>query len=91
MAQKFQRLGCKDKLATNYDSTATVQCSDCCKYTIDIGLQLRIEGCKDKLASNYNPNADIECKRCCQYTEPERPIIIYEEYVIPEPQYYNDS
>ena len=54
MAQVFQRVGCIDKQASNYDPSATLQCDSCCQYKKSPKL---IEGCTDKLASNFNPSA----------------------------------
>jgi hypothetical protein len=57
-----QRFGCMDPQASNYDSTATLPCFDCCEYVVR-----DIIGCTDRLASNYNPNATTSCKDCCAY------------------------
>jgi hypothetical protein len=76
MAQIFQRVGCTDPQASNYDSTATVLCSDCCKYGVS-----NIIGCMDKLAINYNQSANVPCENCCTYKEykPARTPILYEK------------
>jgi hypothetical protein len=80
MAQQIQKQGCTDKLATNYDPTATVQCAGCCEYKV-----VKKYGCTDRLAYNYDPTATAPCLDCCSYEEPEKPIIINTEYV-PKPQ-----
>ena len=63
MAEVFQRVGCMDRLAINWDSSATIQCNDCCDYAIGDST----EGCTDKLATNFNPSATLSCVSCCQY------------------------
>ena len=68
MAQTYQRVGCLDPHASNYDQTATVACTDCCVYT-SIDSPRIIEGCTDRLASNYNSSATVSCKTCCVYTD----------------------
>ena len=57
----FNKLGCMDPLATNYDPTATNPCSDCCTYGSNI------IGCTDPLAVNYDKNATTSCNDCCVY------------------------
>jgi len=57
----FNKLGCMDPLATNYDPTATNPCSDCCTYGSNI------VGCTDPLATNYDHNATTSCRNCCVY------------------------
>jgi hypothetical protein len=51
-----------DPQASNYDSTATQPCSDCCEYVVK-----DIIGCTDRLASNYDVNATTSCIDCCTY------------------------
>jgi hypothetical protein len=58
----FNKIGCMDPLATNYDPTATNPCPDCCVYGI------KIDGCTDPLATNYNSLATNSCPDCCVYT-----------------------
>ena len=57
----FQKIGCMDPLASNYDPTATEPCNGCCKYG-----QI-VVGCLDPLAVNYNSSANSDCKNCCIY------------------------
>ncbi len=48
----FQKIGCMDPLASNYDPTATEPCNGCCEYG-----QI-VVGCLDPLAVNYNSSAN---------------------------------
>lgn len=61
----FQKIGCMDPLASNYDPTATEPCNGCCEYG------QTIVGCRDPLAVNYNSSANSDCDKCCiyQYTD----------------------
>lgn len=84
MAQTFQRIGCLDRLATNYDPTATLQCNDCCTYKVT-----QIVGCTDRLASNYDSRATTSCKDCCTYeTYSTKPLILFNEPLIPKPELF---
>jgi hypothetical protein len=58
----FNKVGCTDTLATNYDPTAITPCVDCCVYGTPIN------GCTDTLATNYDVNATVSCNNCCTYT-----------------------
>jgi hypothetical protein len=56
------RVGCTDRNAKNYDSTATTPCSSCC-----IMGNRSVVGCTDPVASNYNSDATVDCDGCCEY------------------------
>lgn len=73
------RVGCLDKHAVNYDSTATLPCSDCCTYA---KYDIVIVGCTDRLAYNYDSNANTSCEDCCRYEEPVNPPIISQAFVL---------
>lgn len=61
----FQKIGCTDPLASNYDPTANSSCDGCCQYG-EI-----IIGCTDPLAVNYDPKANSDCVNCCLYNKSE--------------------
>lgn len=65
MAQLQQKVGCTDKNALNYDTTATIPCNGCCIYP----TPKNIIGCVDKMANNYNSSATVACEDCCTYNE----------------------
>ncbi len=67
------RVGCLDKHAVNYDSTATLPCSDCCTYAKPDIVRV---GCTDRLAYNYDSTANKSCEDCCRYEEPINPPIL---------------
>ena len=58
----FERYGCKDPMATNYDPSATTHDPSLCKYDIKT-----VVGCMDPLAENYNPLATEPCYDCCRF------------------------
>lgn len=60
----FNKTGCVDPLAQNYDPTATNPCPDCCVYAT------QVIGCKDPLATNYDSSATVNCDNCCIYYKP---------------------
>lgn len=65
------KVGCTDRLAINYDPSATVPCTDCCTYE-----RTTVVGCRDRYANNYNPLATSDCTDCCTYTRFNLPLWI---------------